>query len=86
MSGSCLRVVDQNHNKMQLYIIAYDLLFASASTGALHYFLSVRTICFKINGGSFELRVVLDTFFYTYCFILLLQYLPFLNYRNSNTY
>lgn len=86
MSGSCLRVVDQNHNKMQLYIIAYDLLFASASTGALHYFMSVRTICFKINGGSFELRVVLDTFFYTYCFILLLQYLPFLNYRNSNTY
>lgn len=72
-SGSCLRVVDQNQNKIQLYIIAYDLLFASASTGALHYFLSVRTICFKINGGSFELRVVLDMFVYTYCFILLLQ-------------
>lgn len=63
-SGSCLRVVDQNQNKMQLYIIAYDLLFASASTGALHYFMSVRTICFKINGGSFELRVVLDMFFF----------------------
>lgn len=58
--GSCWDFVNQNQNNIQLYITVYDLLFPSASTGALHFFMSVRTICFKIKGGSFELKVVSD--------------------------